>query len=212
MAEHPIRTRPPTAKLIDANNVQPFVLSAHRDSVAAAHAHRAQVTAPESDFSNVSSNPLNPATATVAAPSIPTASSVSPNITPPVSNKRLPSASVVNEDDDEEENSDSPPVKTRPSKKRKRACEEGLFHLLVLNSHLPQYLADDECNKDSMHHDVHVMEIENDESDSQATKRPNKKNPTADVEEFFEKVPHQKGDKKGRRRCISCMYVPSIFF
>ena len=77
---------------------------------------------------------------------------------------------------------------------------------------LPQYLADDECNKDGMHHDVHVMEIENNESDSQATKRSNKKNPTADVEEFFEKVPHQKGDKKGRRRCISCMYVPSLFF
>ena len=93
------------AKLIDANNVQPFALSAHHDSITA-HACRAQVTAPESDFSNASSNPLNPATATVA-PSIPTASSVSPNITPPVSNKHLPSASVVDEDDDEEENSDS---------------------------------------------------------------------------------------------------------
>ena len=58
------------AKLIDANNVQPFILSAHHNSVTAAHAHQAQVTALESDFSNVSSNPLNPATATVA-PSVP---------------------------------------------------------------------------------------------------------------------------------------------
>ena len=187
MAERPIQTRPPMAKLIDANNVQPFVLSAHRDTVTA-HARQAQVTAPESDFSNASSNPLNPATATVA-PSIPTASSVSPKITPPVSNKHLPSPSVVNEDDNEEENSDSPPVKRRP-KKWKRPCDKtGLFPL-VLNSHLPQYLADGECNKDGMHHDVHVMEIENTKSDSQETKCPNKKNPTADVEEFFEKVLH----------------------
>ena len=89
-----------------------------------------------------------------------------------MSNKHLPSTSIVDEDDDDEENLDSPPVKTRPSKKQKCACEEGLFHLLVLNSHLPQYLADDECNKDGMHHDVHVMEIKNDESDSQATKHP----------------------------------------
>ena len=58
-----------------------------------------------------------------------------------------------------------------------------------------------------MHRDVHVMDIEESESESQETQRPNKKNPTADVDEFFEKVPHQKGDKKGRRRCKSCVYV-----
>ena len=61
-----------------------------------------------------------------------------------------------------------------------------------------------------MHRDVHVMDIEDSESESQGAQRPNKKNPSADVDEFFEKVPHQKGDKKGRRRCKSCAYVSSF--
>ena len=63
-----------------------------------------------------------------------------------------------------------------------------------------------------MHRDVHVMDIEDSESESQGAQRPNKKNPSADVDEFFEKVPHQKGDKKGRRRCKSCAYISSFFF
>src|SRR5271156_2680397 len=63
-----------------------------------------------------------------------------------------------------------------------------------------------------MHHDVHVMDIEDSESESQGAECPNNKNPTADVDEFFEKVPHQKGDKKGGRRCKSCVYVYSLSF
>lgn len=81
------------------------------------------------------------------------------------------------------------------------------------NSHSSQLfscITDDSRDNEGMHHDVHYMDIGDSESESQGTQRPNKKNPTADVDEFFEKVPHQKGDNKGRRRCKSCMYVSSL--
>jgi len=61
-----------------------------------------------------------------------------------------------------------------------------------------------------MHCDVHVMDIEDSKSESQGAQRPNKKNPTTDVDEFFEKISHQKGDKKGHQRCKSCVYVSPL--
>ena len=42
MSEWPTRTKPPTAKLTDANNTEPLALSSHRDSVAAHARARAQ--------------------------------------------------------------------------------------------------------------------------------------------------------------------------
>jgi len=51
-----------------------------------------------------------------------------------------------------------------------------------------------------MHNDVNIIELESEEEPQQK----NKSNPTADIDEFWEKVPHRKGDKKGRRKCKSC--------
>lgn len=56
-----------------------------------------------------------------------------------------------------------------------------------------------------MYKDVNIMEISSDDqSDSQPK---NKRNPTADIEQFFEPARHVKGDKRGRRRCKACAYV-----
>jgi hypothetical protein len=90
------------------------------------------------------------------------------------------------------------------------------FFLLALNifhsSQIFPGVTDDSRDNEGMHRDVHVMDIDDSETESQGTQRPNKKNPTADVDEFFEKVPPQKGDKKGRRRCKCCAYVSSLSF
>jgi hypothetical protein len=55
-----------------------------------------------------------------------------------------------------------------------------------------------------MHEDVQVIDIE---SDTEDTDRRNKSNPTADIDEFWEKVPHKKGDNKGRRKLLTCVFV-----
>jgi hypothetical protein len=56
-----------------------------------------------------------------------------------------------------------------------------------------------------MYKDVNVMEIS---SDDQSNSQPkNKRNPTTDIEQFFEPAKHVKGDKRGRCQCKACMYV-----
>ena len=46
-----------------------------------------------------------------------------------------------------------------------------------------------------MYKDVNIMEIS---SDDQSNSQPkNKRNPTADIEQFFEPARHVKGDKQG---------------
>ena len=58
-----------------------------------------------------------------------------------------------------------------------------------------------------MYKDVDIMQIS---SDDQSDSRPkNKRNPTADIEQFFEPARHVKGGKRGRRRCKACAYVIS---
>ena len=54
-----------------------------------------------------------------------------------------------------------------------------------------------------MYKDVNVMDI-NSESDSEPKK---KKDPTADIHEFWTKAPHIKGDKKGQCICKLCQSV-----
>jgi hypothetical protein len=70
-------------------------------------------------------------------------------------------------------------------------------------THCVLFVIDPDRDGDGMHHNVHVAEIASD-SEAEGTQRPNKNNPSADIEEFFEKVPHRKGEKKGCRRCKSC--------
>lgn len=59
-------------------------------------------------------------------------------------------------------------------------------------------------DKDGMYQDVQVLEIS--EKDDQK-----KVVPTADITNFFTKVPRGKGDKKGRRQCIMCRYINILY-
>jgi hypothetical protein len=61
-----------------------------------------------------------------------------------------------------------------------------------------------ETDENRMYKDVNIMEIS---SDDQSDSRPKKRNPTADIEQFFEPSTHVKGDRRGRRRCKACAYV-----
>jgi hypothetical protein len=54
-----------------------------------------------------------------------------------------------------------------------------------------------------MYNDVNVIDIDSDTPSD--TMKKNRKNPTADLDQFFEAVRHMKGDKRGRRRCKLCM-------
>jgi len=89
-----MRTKPPTAKLTDVNNMEPLAFSSHHDSVTA-HAQAVQSTPSSVD---TSVNNINPATAPVnqPTPSVP----ASPDIEPPISNKRSSRATVTDEEED----------------------------------------------------------------------------------------------------------------
>ena len=96
MSERPTRTKPPTAKLTDANNAEPLALSSHRESVAA-HA-RARAQAAQSTLSSVDTVNVDPATAPINQPP-----PSGPEIEPPISNKRPSRATVTDEEDSDTE-------------------------------------------------------------------------------------------------------------
>jgi hypothetical protein len=56
-----------------------------------------------------------------------------------------------------------------------------------------------------MYKDVDVLEIDTDAPSG--SEKQKKKNPTADINHFFKASVHIKGDKCGRRLCMSCTYV-----
>ena len=112
-SERPMRTKPPTAKLTNANNMEPLALSSHRDSVAA-HA-RARAQAAESTPSIDTSSAVNDVDPTLApinqpVPSVP----ASLDIEPPILNKRPSRATVTDEEEDSAEVlSDMAPAKSK---------------------------------------------------------------------------------------------------
>ena len=59
-----------------------------------------------------------------------------------------------------------------------------------------------QTDENGMYKDVNVMDIDSD-TPSDTTKK-NKKNLTADLNQFFEAVRHMNGDKRGWRRCKLC--------
>ena len=59
-----------------------------------------------------------------------------------------------------------------------------------------------QTEENGMYKDVNVMDIDSD-TPSDTTKK-NKKNPTADLNQFFEAVQHMNGDKRGRCQCKLC--------
>ena len=58
---------------------------------------------------------------------------------------------------------------------------------------------DDVVDNEGMHVDVQVINIE---SNTEDTSQKNKLNPTADIDEFLEKVPHKQGNNKGHQKCL----------
>jgi hypothetical protein len=59
------------------------------------------------------------------------------------------------------------------------------------------YFLDETVDDLGMHNDVHVVDLESEEE----TEQENKSNPTADIDKFWQKVPHRKGDKKEWQKC-----------
>ena len=55
-----------------------------------------------------------------------------------------------------------------------------------------------------MLNDVVVLELSDDDKPKTSIKILKNKNPTADIEEFWEPVPRHKGDATARRRCLCC--------
>ena len=68
-------------------------------------------------------------------------------------------------------------------------------------------LLEDSVDENGMLDDVVVLELSDDNGEDKpkpGIKIPKNKNPTADIEEFWEPVPRCKGDATARRRCLCC--------
>jgi hypothetical protein len=131
MSERPTRIKPPTAKLTDANNAEPFALSSHRDSVAAYARARAQATqsTPSVDTSSSAVNNVGPISAPVNQVQPPPSVPASPDIEP-VSNKRPLRATVTDEEEDNTEVlSDTAPAKSKKQRRKRARNEAGAFFL-----------------------------------------------------------------------------------
>ena len=128
MSERPTRIKPPTAKLTDANNTEPLLLSSHRDSVATHAQARAQTT-PSSVATPSAVNNVNPAAASVNQP-LPSVHIVpaSPDIEAPTSNKRPLRATVTDEEEDSAEVlSGTTPAKPKKNRQKRARNEAGVF-------------------------------------------------------------------------------------
>ena len=131
MSERPTRIKPPTAKLTDANNAEPFALSSHRDSVAAYARARAQATqsTPSVDTSSSAVNNVGPISAPVNQVQPPPSVPASPDIEP-VSNKRPLRATVTDEEEDNTEVlSDTAPAKSKKHRWKRARNKAGAFFL-----------------------------------------------------------------------------------
>ena len=55
-----------------------------------------------------------------------------------------------------------------------------------------------------MYKDVNVIDIDSDTQSDRDSMKKNKKNPTADLDQFFKAAQHMKGEKCGWRQCKLC--------
>ena len=65
--------------------------------------------------------------------------------------------------------------------------------------------AQTDWDEHGMYRDVNVMDIHSSSDWPDPAKKNKNKNPTTDADHFFHPVKHLNGDKRGRRRCRSCM-------
>jgi len=67
-------------------------------------------------------------------------------------------------------------------------------HTGTQNEQLYSLVLDEPVDSSGMHADVNVIELESEEEPQRKKKK--KSNPTADIDEFWEGVPHRNGEKK----------------
>src|ERR1700678_4166626 len=150
MSERPTRIKPPTAKLTDANNAEPFALSSHRDSAAAYARARAQATqsTPSVDTPSSAVNDVGPISAPVNQPPPSVPDSLHRQILN-VSNKRPLRAMVMDKGEDRLDSVevllDTAPAKSKKHRRKgariaqRSATKPVHFFLLALNIfHLSQ--------------------------------------------------------------------------
>ena len=86
---------------------------------------------------------------------------------------------------------------------RKVVCTRPIFPLTVSVTDLLEGSVDE----NGMINDVVVLELSDDNGEDKpkpGIKIPKNKNPTADIEEFWEPVPRREGDATARRWCLCC--------
>jgi hypothetical protein len=194
------RKKQPSRRLTENNAAIPE-LSSHRESVAV----HAQATAPTAEApdppsastpSTVSPNQGQPnqdvcdlrSESDRPGPSQPTAATGSR------SNSTMTLSSSSESSDSEDsmhaaaKKKKKKPIKRSKRKRRRRTSGES-----------------NAIDENGMYKDVEVMEISSGEkSEIEGPGAKNKKNPTADIDQFFDSGTFVKGEKRGRRRCKAC--------
>jgi len=104
-------------------------------------------------------------------------------------------------------NSSSEDEGAKDGKKAAKCAQKGSSMYMT---HFPSPgtdLLEDTMDENGMLNDVVVLELsDNDSKDKpkNGIKIPKNKNPTANIEEFWEPVPCHKGDARACRRCLCC--------
>jgi hypothetical protein len=193
------RRKHPSRRLIENNAATPE-LSSHRDSIASAQIQSALAVA-DTQAAQRSLTPARTPSESAVGRNQGQADQVSANrcldssgsIGPGPSQDSQPTTAIISRpgsiaSSDSEESIcavTKKKKKKRVTRKRKRSTSDPT-----------------EVDENGMYKDVHVMEITSgDESDD---KPKNKRNPTADIDKFFEPTKHIKGEKRGRRQCRAC--------
>ena len=195
------RQKQPSRRLVENNAAIPE-LSSHRESVALAQAQRAlaapvlpQPSAPLTVGSSQGQPNLDQdsgdldlcSESAVPAPPQPTAAIESR------SNSTIPPSTVSTD------SSSEGPARANATtqKKKKRRLKQKWGRKTSGESDTA------EMDGDGMYKVVNVMEISS--SDESKPESMNKRDPTADIDQFFEPPQYSKGDKQGRRQCKACM-------
>ena len=204
---------PPSCLTANSNAMQP-ALTSHCVSVAQAQAKRAAeaaqiallISAQVHDVT-VDRPPEQPEQDDdwLEAPSLPL-------ITPTTTSQ---TSTILPSDPDDSEDSDHASTVAKKNSKQKQKCIRKplgvwLIHQISYSSNNTTILITDtsdapQTDGNGIYKDVNVMDIDSDTPSNTVPK--NKKNPTEDINQFFEAVQHMKGDKCGWRRCKLCAWV-----
>ena len=203
----PVRMKNPAGKLTNPNNSATPELPSHVITNSRS-VPTEQLSAP---FPTSTTLEASPTTLTEPTPLTTAASSSQQGSVTQQSRKHPLDPDLLESDDDISTNDLPRAAEKGPTQKKKKVAPKSRgeyqnYRLLLI--FLIRQFADD-LDDSGMHKDVRVMDI--DDSDAEgAPSRRKKVFPTADIDAFFVKVPHLKGDKRGRRKCNLCAYVYHI--